>query len=209
MDGGDVERSRLRGRLSRRDVMKVARRFIAWDCPQNGPSRKERYDGFDAPKGHKNLAQGFDPGLRSGLMRPESGARGGSLFRNEISCGSNRSNPIWCPFHPNPAVAACNSDKAHHSNTPVLHHAVRPDSSTSAKRLVRARLTTIPNSGLKPWAKLFCPFGACSDRWPRKQGHSRELSSDRWPRKRGHSRESSSDCWPRPALPDRSTCLPT
>jgi len=36
--------ARLRGRLSRRDVTNVARQFIAWNCPQKDPSRRERYD---------------------------------------------------------------------------------------------------------------------------------------------------------------------
>jgi hypothetical protein len=51
-----------------------------------------------APKGPKNLAQGFNPGLRAPMMRPESGARVGLHFRNGMTCESNRSNPIWCPF---------------------------------------------------------------------------------------------------------------
>jgi hypothetical protein len=36
----------------------------------------------------------------------------------------------------------------------------------------RAHLVKTPNPGLKPWAILFCPFGARSDRRPRKQGRS-------------------------------------
>jgi hypothetical protein len=35
---------RLRGRLSRRDVTKVARQFIAWNSPQKDPSRREQHD---------------------------------------------------------------------------------------------------------------------------------------------------------------------
>ena len=38
---------RLRGPLSGRDVMKVARQFIAWNCPQKGPSRRVQYDCWD------------------------------------------------------------------------------------------------------------------------------------------------------------------
>ena len=37
-----------------------------------------------APKGHKNLAQGFNPGLRAQMMRPESGARGATSLRHMI-----------------------------------------------------------------------------------------------------------------------------
>jgi hypothetical protein len=60
MDGANVERLRLslrqatarsdragRSRLSRRDVKKVAGQFIAWNCPQKDPSRRERYDRWD------------------------------------------------------------------------------------------------------------------------------------------------------------------
>jgi hypothetical protein len=38
-------------------------------------SGRVRRDRSDAPKGQKNLAQGFNPGLRVRTMRPESGAR--------------------------------------------------------------------------------------------------------------------------------------
>jgi hypothetical protein len=47
-----------------------------------------------------------------------------------------------------------------------------------------------PNPELKPWAILFCPCGANSDRWPRKQGHS-TASRARRPRERGRS-----NCFP-------------
>jgi len=166
-------------------------------------SGRARRDRSDAPKGQKNLAQGFNPGLRVRPMRPES--------------------------TPNPASAGCNSDNAQHSSTPKLHHSARQDSRTRTacptklllyqrlplfvsevgttrtrtkrltsgargveslrrivERIVRSR-THKPGAtfrahsvktrypGLKPWAESFCPFGAGSDRQPLKRGRSKIL----------------------------------
>jgi hypothetical protein len=139
-------------------------------------SGRARRDRSDAPKGQKNLAQGFNPGLRVRTMRPES--------------------------TPNPADAGCNSDNAQHSSTPKLHHSACQDSRTRTRtkrltsgaravkswrriveRIVRCRTpkssatfrahsvkTRYP--GLKPWAESFCLFEACPDRRPSKRGLS-------------------------------------
>jgi hypothetical protein len=44
MAGRNVERPGGQGRLSRRDLMIVARQFIAWNRSQKRPSRRARYD---------------------------------------------------------------------------------------------------------------------------------------------------------------------
>lgn len=44
MEGANLERPGEIGRLSRRDLLKVARQFIAWNRTQKDPSRRERYD---------------------------------------------------------------------------------------------------------------------------------------------------------------------
>jgi hypothetical protein len=44
MEGANLERPGEIGRLSRRDLMKVARQFIAWKRLQKDPSRRERCD---------------------------------------------------------------------------------------------------------------------------------------------------------------------
>jgi hypothetical protein len=44
MEAGDVGRPDGIGRLSRRDLMKVARQFIACNRSQKDPSRRQRYD---------------------------------------------------------------------------------------------------------------------------------------------------------------------
>jgi hypothetical protein len=44
IEAGDVGRPDGIGRLSRRDLMKVARQFIALNRSQKDPSRRERYD---------------------------------------------------------------------------------------------------------------------------------------------------------------------
>jgi hypothetical protein len=155
-------------------------------------SGRARRDRSDAPKGQKNLAHGFNPGLRMRTRRPES--------------------------TPNPTDAGCNSDNAQYSSTPKLppatlrvamragHHSARQNSRTrtttrtrtkrltsgargvkSLRRIVerivrfgtpksgatfRAHSVKTRYPGLKPWAESFCPFGACTDRRPRKRGLS-------------------------------------
>ena len=42
MEGANLERPGEIGRLSRRDLLKVARQFIAWNRTQKDPSRRER-----------------------------------------------------------------------------------------------------------------------------------------------------------------------
>ena len=44
MEGANVVRPGEVSRLSRRDAMKLARQFIAWNRTQKDPSRRERYD---------------------------------------------------------------------------------------------------------------------------------------------------------------------
>lgn len=113
MEGRNVERPGGQGRLSR--------------------------DGFDAPKGPKNIAQGFSPGLAFQKMRPESGARIRSFSQSLPGLMGRPALPVSCaPF--------------------------------------RARGLRTTNPGLKPWAELFCPFGAGPDRQPRKGAGSTILS---------------------------------
>jgi hypothetical protein len=132
MEGRNVERPAGQGRLS--------------------------HDGFDAPKGPNNIAQGFSPGLAFQKMRPES--------------------------IPNLAVARCNSDKAFLEECLTSGARIR-SFSQSPSRLIgrpaspvscasfRARGLGTANPGLKPWAELFCPFGAGPDRQPRTRAISR------------------------------------
>ena len=47
MEGGIAEWSDGIGRSSRRDLMIVARQFIAWNGSQSRPSRRVRYDRWD------------------------------------------------------------------------------------------------------------------------------------------------------------------
>ena len=75
----------------------------------------------------------------------------------------------------------------------------------SRRAPLSGRIVRNHNPGLKPWANLLCPFGARSDRWPRKQGHSTG-GSDRWPRKQGHSTAGPDR---RPRKQGRSICFPT
>jgi hypothetical protein len=130
-------------RLSRRDLTIVAtrlsspksRQFVAWKSAQPGPSRRARSDRWDAPKGQKDSAQGFNPGLRVRTMRPESGARAVKLLPRMVE-RIVRSRP--------------------------------PKSGAT----FRAHAVKTRNPGLKPWAESLCPFGACTDRRPRKRGRS-------------------------------------
>jgi hypothetical protein len=143
MPGRNAERPGGQSWLSRRDLTIVAtrlsspksRQFIAWKCAQPGPSRRARSDRSDAPQGQKNLAQGFNPGLRLQTMRPESGARGVKSLRGIV-------------------------ERIVRSRTPKSGVTFRAHS-------VKTRYP-----GLKPLAESFCPFGACTDRRPRKRGRS-------------------------------------
>jgi hypothetical protein len=69
---------------------------------------------------------------------------------------------LYRPFSTsNPAAAGCNSDFAHYSHNPILHHSACPDSRTrtSTKRLVRATSFWGAKPGLKPRAESCRPFG--------------------------------------------------
>ena len=139
MEGRNVERPGGQGRLSRRDLMIVARQFIAWNRSQKRPSRRARYDrwdsGLNAPKGQNNIAQGFSPGLVGKEPRPESGA--GML-----------------------------------SSWPHLVQSIAPSATPKSGAAFRAHSAKTENPGLKPWAILFCPFGACHEHLPRQRGRS-------------------------------------
>jgi hypothetical protein len=103
-----------------------------------GQGRLSR-DGFDAPKGPNNLAQGFSPGLAVQIMRPESGARIRSFSQSLSRSIGRPALPMSCASF-------------------------------------RARGLGSTNPGLKPWAELFCPFGAGPDRQPRKRARCTNLS---------------------------------
>ena len=69
------------------------------------------------------------------------------------------------PFSISKPLRGCNSDLAHYSNTPILHHSTGPDSRTRTttrtrtKRLVRAGHFLDRFQGLKPLAESLGPFG--------------------------------------------------
>ena len=85
------------------------------------------------PKGRKILAEGFSPGLGKKSDRPESGGR-----------------------------KACSSRDALISPVVPTSGATFPPSLDSAKlwRTGTAHLFVTTNPRLKPWAIIFCPFGA-------------------------------------------------
>src|ERR1700732_4988143 len=97
----------------------MAGREVQWRL--SGTPRRDR---SDAPKGQKDSAQGFNPGLRVRTMRPESGARAAKLLPRMVE-----------------RIVRFRTPK---SGATFRAHAVK---------------TRYP--GLKPWAKSFCPFGAC------------------------------------------------
>ena len=114
----------------------------------NVAGKTGRRNQFDAPKGQQIVAQGFNPGLAFRMMRPESGARWVGPLRYTVSLIVRSAAPnSGASFAPSPPI-------------PEL------------RRTGRAHLVKTSNPGLKPWAILFCPFGAGSDRRPRKQGRS-------------------------------------
>ena len=105
-----------------------------------------------APQGHKRLAQGFNPGLALRVMPacpPKFGSEGRRRKSGARRVGVLRDTITACVQSTAPKSGAC----------------------------FRAHLVKTPNPGLKPWAILLCPFGACSDRWPHKRGRSNCFST--------------------------------
>jgi len=160
MAGRNVERPGGQGRLSRRDLMIVARQFIAWNRSQKRPSRRARYDrwdsGLNAPKGHNNIAQGLSPGLVGKEPRPESGARMLASWPHLVQ-----------------SIAPSATPESGAAREAVLG---LPSPNCTPQRGVgsafRAHSAKTENPGLKPWAMLLCPFGAGHDQLPRQRGRS-------------------------------------
>jgi hypothetical protein len=90
---------------------------------------------FFAPKGQKNLAQGFNPGLTGPTACALKVALEGFVSPDARGLPVYASFPIWCRFPPSLANA-------------------------ELRRTGRAHGVKTLTSGLKPWAKFCCPFGA-------------------------------------------------
>jgi len=58
------------------------------------------------------------------------------------------------------------------SSWPPLVQSITPSAIPKSGAAFRAHSAKTENPGLKPWAELFCPSGACHDRQPRKRARS-------------------------------------
>jgi hypothetical protein len=81
-------------------------------------------------RGHKSLAQGFNPGL--GVLKRCA------LKGHQIRCDERK-----------------------------LHASILGENRAYSGATFRAHLLGTINPGLKPWAMIFCPFGAVYDPSPR------------------------------------------
>ena len=104
-----------------------------------------------APKGHKDLARGFNPGL--GVLERCA------LKGHEIRCDERKLHAI---------ILGENRTYSGATREAVLG---LPSPNCTPPRGVgsafRAHLFATINPGLKPWAKIFCPFGAAYGPSPR------------------------------------------
>jgi hypothetical protein len=126
----------------------------------------ESSGGVFAPKEQQNLAQGFNPGLTIPKTAALKVAADQGAFTNTVGNLLGRSYRIWCPREalrprprrrPRPRFLA--GGVLEYWSIGVLR-LLRIAPAQRAGDAFRAHPEKMHNPGLKPWAMIYCPFGA-------------------------------------------------